>query len=124
MLFLKESYSGGENLPKDTICLLTLGPDKNNVGIKNLPVMITQVLYYKVSDTMRYKLCCKDGFLQVTYGRGELRPQDHLTANLMGINVSQLDKAQTLTPYQAHDRYLKIGGKNKKANARRTLSDA
>jgi hypothetical protein len=117
------SYSGGENLPKDTICLLTLGPDKNNVGIKNLPVMITQVLYYKASDTMRYKLCCKEGLLQGTYGRGELRPQDHLTANLMGINVSQRDdKAQTLTPYQAHDRYLKIGGKNRSCRCRTDCS--
>jgi hypothetical protein len=84
------SYSGGGNLPKDTICLLTLGPEKNNVGIKNLPVMITQVMYYKQSDTILYKLCCKDGLLQ---GRGELEPQAHLTANLMGINALQLDKA-------------------------------
>lgn len=116
------SYSGGENLPKDTICLLTLGPEKNNVGIKNLPVMITQVMYYKQSDTMRYKLCCKEGLLQGTYGRGELEPQAHLTGNLMGINVSKLDKAQTLTPYQAHDRYLKIGGKNRSCRCRTDCS--
>ncbi len=46
--------------------------------------------------------------MQGTYGRGEVEPKAHLTANLMGINVLQLDKAQMLTPYQAHDWYLKI----------------
>jgi hypothetical protein len=115
------SYSGGGNLPKDITCLLTLGPEKNNVGIKNLPVMITQVMYYKQSDTILYKLCCKDGLLQGTYGRGELEPQAHLTANLMGINVLQLDKAQTLTPYQAHDRYLKMEEKTGVAAVEQTV---
>lgn len=116
------SFSGGENLPKNTICLLTLGPDKNNVGIKNLPVMITQVIYYKQSDSMRYKLCCKDGVLQGTYGRGELEPHPYLTAEVMGIKYSQLDKKVTLTPYQAHDRYLKIGGRNRSCRCRTDCS--
>ncbi len=50
----------------------------------------------------------KDGHITGTYGKGELQPQEHITANLMEINVSELDRGTTLTPLQAHSRYLPI----------------
>ncbi len=33
-------WKEGENTPKDTICTLRLGRDRNKVGIKNLPVVV------------------------------------------------------------------------------------
>jgi hypothetical protein len=51
------SWDGGQHIPKDSMCVLSLTKDKNKVGIKYLPVLVTQVIYYKQSDQMRYKLC-------------------------------------------------------------------
>jgi len=116
------SWEGGEHLPKDPICVLKLGTDKNKLGIKDLPVQITGLIYFKQSDQLKYKLCSKDGILKGTYGRGELTPLPHLTAELMGINYNQLDKQTTLTPNQAHDRYLQIGGKNSSCRCQTTCS--
>jgi hypothetical protein len=45
-------WNGGENIPKDTVCTLKLSRDRNKIGIKSLPVVITQVVYYKKSDQL------------------------------------------------------------------------
>ena len=106
-------WDGGEHLPKDSMCTLTLTKDKAKLGIKDLPVQIVKLIYYKQSESIRYQLCCKDGILKGTFGRGELHPQPHLNAELMGIFYHKMDKKQTILPSEAHQRYLDIGGKNK-----------
>jgi len=40
-------WEGGETIPKGTVCLLKLSDDKNTVGVKELPVAITSLYYYK-----------------------------------------------------------------------------
>jgi hypothetical protein len=72
--------------------------------------MITQVIYYKQSDMIHYKICSKDGILQGTYGRGEHDLHLYLTEQVMGINYAQLDKKTTLTSFQSHEQYLTLGG--------------
>ena len=56
-------------------------------------------------------MASKDGHITGTYGREELRPQQHTTENLMGIDIASLGKGMNaaLTPLQAHSRYLPIG---------------
>jgi hypothetical protein len=103
------SWLGGETLPKGTICLLKVSEgDKNSVGVKELPVVITGLNYYSQSGNIRYKVASKDGFLSGMYSRGELRPQQHVTAKLMGINVSEFERGmnRVLTPLQAHSMYF------------------
>jgi hypothetical protein len=41
------------------------------------------------------------------YSGGELRPQEHVTAKLMGIDFTELERGpnMALTPLQAHSRY-------------------
>jgi len=113
-------WIGGETIPKGTVCLLKLGQDKNSVGVKELPVVITSLHFYKQSGNIRYKVASKDGHITGTYGREDLRPQEHITAKLMGIDVTSLAKGANaaLTPLQAHSRYLPIGGKNTKCRCK------
>jgi hypothetical protein len=54
-------------------------------------------VYYKKNDQLRYKLCSKVGLLQGTYGREELEPCAHLTAELMGIIVKQHEDKKAIT---------------------------
>jgi len=114
------SWEGGEHLPKGTVCLLSVGEDKNNVGVKDLPVVITGLNYYSTSGAIRYRVASKDAYISGTFSRGDLRPQEHVTPQLMGINLAELDrkKGKTLTPIQAHNRYTPIGGKNQKCRCR------
>ena len=117
-------WLGGETLPKGTVCLLRISEGKNNIGVKDLPVVIIGVHYYRQSGNIRYKVASKDGFISGTFSRGELRPQEHVTAKLMGINVSQLEGGPktALTPLQAHSMYLPIGGKNTKCRCKMDCS--
>jgi hypothetical protein len=103
---------------------LKLSHDKNSVGVKELPVVITSLHYYKQSGNIRYKVASKDGHITGTYGREELRPQQHITAKLMGIDIASLGKGTNaaLTPLQAHSRYLPIGGKNTKCRCKTDCS--
>jgi hypothetical protein len=115
---------GGETIPKGTVCLLKLSDDKNTVGVKELPIVITSLHYYKQSGNIRYKVASKDGRITRTYGREELRPQEHITAKLMGIDIASLGKGTNaaLTPLQDHSRYLPIGGKNTKCRCKTDCS--
>jgi len=65
-------WEGGETIPKGTVCLFKLSEDKNSVGVKKLPVVITSLHYYKKSGNIRYKVASKDGHITGTYGREEL----------------------------------------------------
>jgi hypothetical protein len=47
-----KDWNGGENLPKETVCTLKLSRDRNKIGIKSLPVVITQVFYYKKNNQL------------------------------------------------------------------------
>jgi hypothetical protein len=87
-----------------------------------LPVVITGLHYYKQSGNIRYKVASRDGYITGTYCRGELRPQVHVTAKLMGINVSELERGTALTPLQAHSRYLPVEGKNSKCSCKTDCS--
>jgi hypothetical protein len=88
-----------------------MSEDKNAVGVKEMPVVNTGLRHYNQSGNIRYKVASRDGHITGTI---ELRPQEHITATLMGINLSELEKGAALTPLQAHSRYLPIGGKNTK----------
>jgi hypothetical protein len=114
------SWLGGETLPKGTVCLLRISEGKNNIGVKDLPVVITGLNYYSQSGNIRYKVASKDGFISGTFSRGELRPQEHATTKLMGIHVSELEGGPktAFTPLQAHIMYLPIGGKNTKCRCK------
>ena len=57
-------WDGREHLPKDSMCTLTLTKDKAKLGIKDLPVQIVKLIYYKQSESIRYQLLCKDGILK------------------------------------------------------------
>ena len=59
-------WIGGETIPKGTVCLLKLSQDKNSVGVKELPVVITSLHYYKQSGNIRYKVASKDGHITGT----------------------------------------------------------
>jgi len=76
----KRKWEGGETIRKGTVCLLKLSDDKNTFGVKELPVVITKLHYYKQSGNIRYKVASKDGHITGTYGREELQPQEHITA--------------------------------------------
>jgi len=117
-------WEGGETIPKGTVCLLKLSEDKNFVGVKELPVVITSLHYYKQSGNIRYKVASKDRHITGTYGKEELQPQEHITAKLMGIDIASLEKGMNaaLTPPQAHCRYLPIGGKNTKFRCKTDFS--
>ena len=106
------------------MCLLKLSQDKNSYGVKELPVAITSLHYYKQSGNIRYKVASKDGHITETYGREELRPQEHITAKFMGIDIASLGKGTiaALTPLQAHSRYFPIGGKNTKCRCKTDCS--
>jgi hypothetical protein len=52
-------WEGGETIPKGTVCLLKLSQDKNSVGVKESPVVITSLHYYKQSGNIRYKVASK-----------------------------------------------------------------
>ncbi len=67
-------WIGGETIPKGTVCLLKLSQDKNSVGVKELPVVITSLHYYKQSGNIRYKVASKDGHITETYGREARAP--------------------------------------------------
>ncbi len=48
VLVNKETHlNGGEHLPKDTTCTLKLSRDRNKIGIKTPPVVMTQVVFQK-----------------------------------------------------------------------------
>jgi hypothetical protein len=64
------SWLGGETLPKGTVCLLKISEKKNNIGVKELPVVITGLHYYSQSGNIRYKVASKDGFISGTFSRG------------------------------------------------------
>jgi hypothetical protein len=76
-------------------------------------VVITELHYYSQSRNIRYRVASKYGFISGTFSRGELRPQEHVTVKLMGINITELEKSKekALSPLQAHSRNLPIGGK-------------
>jgi hypothetical protein len=90
----------GENIPKDTVCMLRLGCDHNKVGIKNLPVVVWKQVHYQKSGCVRYQLCSRIKYLQGTYGREEL----------MGIDTEQHNNKKTITALEAHEMYLAIEG--------------
>jgi HD superfamily phosphohydrolase len=46
-------WEGGEAIPKGTVCLLKLSDEKNNVGVKDLLVVITSLHNYKQSGHVR-----------------------------------------------------------------------
>jgi hypothetical protein len=117
-------WEGGETIPKGTVCLLKLSQDKNSVGVKELPVVITSLHYYKQSGNIRYRVASKDGHITGTYGREELRPLQQITAKLIGIDIASLGKGTNaaLTPLQAQSRYLPIGEKNKKCRCKTNCS--
>jgi len=85
------AWDDGETLAKGTVCLLKISDEKNTVEVKEVSVVITALHYYKQSGNIRYKVACRDGHITGTHGRG-VRPKEHITAKLMGINVSELDK--------------------------------
>jgi hypothetical protein len=118
------SWLGGETLPKGTVCLLKISEEKNIIGVKELPVVITGLHYYSQSGNIWYKVASKDGFISGKFSRGELRPQKHVMAKLMGINIAELEKSKEkgLTLLQAHGRYLPIGGKNTKCRCKTDCS--
>jgi hypothetical protein len=84
--------------------------EKNSVGVKDLPVVITGLNYYSQSGNIRYKVTSRDGYITEMYSGGELRPQEHVTAKLMGIDFTELERGpnMALTPLQAHSRYLPV----------------
>jgi hypothetical protein len=45
-------WNAGENLPKDTVYTLKLSRDRNKIGIKKLPVVITQVVKLQETDQL------------------------------------------------------------------------
>jgi hypothetical protein len=55
------TWEGGETIPKGTVCLLKLSDEENNVGVKDLPVVITCLNYYSQLGNIRYKVAYKDG---------------------------------------------------------------
>jgi hypothetical protein len=69
-------------------------------------VVITELHYYSQSRNIRYRVASKYGFISGTFSRGELRPQEHVTVKLMGINITELEKSKekALSPLQAHSR--------------------
>jgi hypothetical protein len=77
---------------------------KKSAGVKDLPAVITGLYFYCQSGNIRYKVAPKDGFISGMYCRGELRPQEHITAKLMGIHAPELErsKIKALTPLQVH----------------------
>jgi hypothetical protein len=77
--------------------------EKNSIGVKELPVVITGLHYYSQSGNIRYKVSSKDSFISGTFSRGELRLQGYAMAKLMGINVAALKKniEKALTHLQA-----------------------
>jgi hypothetical protein len=87
------SWEGGEMLLKGTVCLLKLSDEKNSIGLKDLPVVITGLHYYSQSGNIRYKVASKDGFISGTFSRGELRLKEHVAAKLMVINIAELEKS-------------------------------
>ncbi len=40
-------WLGGKTLPKGTVCLLRISEGKNNIGVKDLPVVINGLHYYR-----------------------------------------------------------------------------
>ena len=52
-------WEGGETIPKGTVCLLKLSQDRNSVGVKESPFVITSLHYYKQSGNIRYKVASK-----------------------------------------------------------------
>jgi hypothetical protein len=103
---------------------LKISDEKNSIGVKDLSVVITGLHYCSQSGYIRYKVASKDGFISGTFSRGELRPQEHVTAKLMGINVAEMEKSKekALTPLQAHSMYLHIGGENTKCRCKMDCS--
>jgi hypothetical protein len=81
-------WLGGETLPKGTVCLLKISEEKNNIGVKELPVVITGIHFYSQPGNIRYNVASKDGFISGIFSRGKLGPQEHVMAKLMGINVA------------------------------------
>ncbi len=105
------------------MCTLTLMKDKAKLGIKDLPVQVVKLIYYKQSELIRYQLCCKDGILKGTFGRGELHPQPHLNTELMGIFYHKLNEKRL----SYHLRHIKgtwmLGGRTKVADASQTAAN-
>ncbi len=75
------SWQEDKHLPNGTVYLLTMYEEKNSVGVKDLPVAIIGLVHYSQPSQIGYKLSCKDWFsISETYSRGELRPQEHVSA--------------------------------------------
>jgi hypothetical protein len=56
------AWDGGETLPKGTVCLLKISKgEKNSVGVKDLPVVITGLNYCSQSGNIKYKVECIPG---------------------------------------------------------------
>ena len=87
------------------------------------PAQIVKLIYYKQSESIRYQLCCKEGVLKGTYGRNELNEQAHLNPELMGINYQKMKVKDTITPSEAHEKYLGIGGKTRVADVGQTAAN-
>jgi hypothetical protein len=64
----------------------------------------------KILGGIRYHLLSKVGYLKKTYGREELEPQPLLNVALMGKDSNAHDAKIIITPLQAQEMYLKIGG--------------
>jgi urease alpha subunit len=84
------AWGGGETLPKGTVLLKISEGEKNSVGVKYLPVVITGLNCYSQTGNIKYKVASRDGYITGMYSRGDLSLQQHVTAKLMGINMPKL----------------------------------
>jgi hypothetical protein len=56
-------------LPKGTVCLLKISDEKNSIGVKDSPMVITGLHYYSQSGNIRYKVALKGSFISGTFSR-------------------------------------------------------
>jgi hypothetical protein len=87
---------GGENtmecIGKWSICTLEVPNDKSTLTPNHLLVQVCRVIYYKEFNSIRYRLCSKDGILKGIYGREQLTPAPQHTARGLGIFYQRLDR--------------------------------
>ena len=49
---------------------LKISEEKDSVGVKDLPVVITGLNYYSQSGNIRYKVTSRDGYITGMYSKG------------------------------------------------------
>ncbi len=107
------SWEGGEYLPKDSMCVVTLGKDKAKFGFKDLPVQIVNLIYYKQSELTSRQLFSKYGILKELLDGESWDPYHTQPQSWWESTTGKLDKKHTITPSEAYQKYLQIGGKHK-----------